>query len=77
MIKKSPVLKIDVILDFFGNLNEIFEQNNLSINDINKNIPNLFQDLIKNLIILTKFDEDVFKKLNISKLKALKEFEYN
>ena len=78
MIKKCPVLKIDVILDFFGNLNEIFEQNNLSINDINKNIPNLFQDLIKNLIILTKFDDDVFKKLNISKLKALKDDdEYN
>lgn len=73
MIKKCPVLKIDVILDFFGNLNEIFEQNNLSIDDIKKNMPNLFQELIMNLINLTKFDDDVFKKLNKSKIKALKD----
>ena len=78
MIKKSPVLKIDVILDFFGSLNDVFEEKNFTINDIKINMPNLFESLIKNLIALTKFDDNVFKKLNVSKIKKLKDDdEYN
>ena len=73
MIKKCPVLKIDLILEFFENFNENLFERNYTIEDIKIYFGNIFQSLIKNLIDLTKFNDKIFKKLNKSKKKHLKD----
>ena len=78
MVKKCPVLKIDLILEFFRNFNEALYDRNLANDYIKNDFGNIYKDLIKNLIALMKFDDDMFKKLNGSKTKNFKnDDEYN
>ena len=78
MVKKCPVLKIDLILEFFRNFNEALYDRNLANDYIKNHFGNIYKDLIKNLIALMKFDDDMFKKLNRSKTKNFKnDDEYN
>ena len=78
LTKKCPSIKIDLIIEFFENLNEYLYNKNYSIEQVMNIFKNLFIQLIQNLIILTKFDENIFSKLNISKPKELKnDEEYN
>ena len=78
MVKKCPAIKIDSILQFFEYLNQELYEKNYSIQDIKSKFKNIFQDLIKNLINLMKFEDKIFTKLNTSKTKVFKDDdEYN
>ena len=78
LMKKSPPNKINIIYEFFEDFNYYLYQQNLSYEDIMKNFKTIFIQLILNLINSTKFEDEIFSKLNTSKTKALKsEDEYN
>ena len=78
MVKKSPAIKIDIILQFFEYLNQFLYEKNYTLQDIKVNFKNIFMDLIKNLIFLMKFEDKIFKKLNTNKTKVFKnDDEYN
>ena len=78
LIKKCPEKKMYTLVDFFIYFNEYLYNQNYSIEEIMKNFKNLFIQLIMNFISLTKFDEIIFSKLNISKTKELQNNdEYN
>ena len=71
LTKKSPATKIDIIGDFFKDLNEYLYSQNYSIEETMNIFKNIFLQLILNLINLTKFEVDIFSKLNITKTKFL------
>ena len=71
LTKKSPAKKIDIIGDFFKDLNEYLYSQNYSIEETMNIFKNIFIQLILNLINLTKFEVDIFSKLNITKTKFL------
>ena len=71
LTKKSPAKKIDTIGDFFKDFNYYLYSKNYSIEETMKIFRNMFFQLILNLINLTKFDDEIFSKLNISKTKFL------
>ena len=76
--KKCPAIKIELILEFFTEVNEFFYDKNFTIEDIMKIFKNIFINFIKNLIFLTKFDDNIFNKLNHNKTKKLESNEeYN
>ena len=78
LTKKCPPNKIMTIVDFFCFFNDYLFDNKYKVEDIMKNFKNLFLKIILNFITLTKFDDQIFAKLNISKTKALKnDDEYN
>ena len=78
LTKKCPPNKIKSIVDFFSYFNDYLIENNFNIDAIMKNFKNMFLQLLLNFIILTKFDDEIFEKLNIKKTKALKQDdEYN
>jgi len=78
LMKKCPPTKINTICDFFADFNSFLYEQKVSYEDIMKNFKSIFIQLILNLINLTKFDDEIFIKLNKSKTKALKsEDEYN
>ena len=78
LTRKCPPNKILTIVDFFCFLNEHLYEYKYSVDEVMKNFKNLFLKLILNFISLTKFDDQIFSKLNISKTKALKnDDEYN
>ena len=78
LTKKCPSNKIMTIVDFFCYFNEFLFDKKYQIDDIMKNFKNLFLKIILNFISLTKFDDEIFAKLNIVKTKALKnDDEYN
>ena len=72
LTKKCPSNKIDTIGDFFKDFNIYLYDHNFSENDVMSIFKNLFIQLILNLMNLTKFDNEIFTKLNISKTKAFK-----
>ena len=78
LTKKCPSNKIMTIVDFFCYFNDYLFDKKYSMDDIMKNFKNLFLKTILNFINLTKFDDQIFAKLNITKTKALKDDdEYN
>ena len=78
LTKKCPPNKIKSIVDFFSYFNDYLIENKFNIDAIMKNFKNMFLQLLLNFIILTKFDDEIFEKLNIKKTKALKQDdEYN
>jgi len=78
LMKKCPPTKINIIYEFFEDFNYYLYQQNISCEDIMKNFKSIFIQLILNLINSTKFEDEIFSKLNTSKTKALKsEDEYN
>ena len=72
MVKKCPSMRIELILEFFENLNQELYEYNYSIKEIKIYFDKIFQDLIKNLIFLMKIDDKLFKKLNDKKTKEFK-----
>ena len=58
--------------DFFKDFNLYLCDQNYSVEDVMKVFKNLFIQFIVNLINLTKFEDETFSKLNISKTKAFK-----
>ena len=78
LLKKCPEKKIYTIVDFFKNFNDYLYRENYSIDDIMKNFKNLFMQLISNFMLLTKFDDEIFTKLNQTLTKKLHDNEdYN
>ena len=78
LTKKCPPNKIKSIVDFFSFFNDYLIENKFNIDAIMKNFKDMFLQLLINFIILTKFDDEIFAKLNIKKTKALKQDdEYN
>ena len=78
LTKKCPSNKIMTIVDFFCYFNDYLFDKKYTMDDIMKNFKNLFLKTILNFINLTKFDDQIFAKLNITKTKALKDDdEYN
>ena len=78
LIKKCPEKRIYTLVDFFIHLNEFLFDKNYSEKMIMDNFKTLFIQVISNFIYLTKFDDEIFSKLNISKTKELKDNdEYN
>ena len=78
LTKKCPSNKIMTIVDFFCYFNDYLFDKKYTMDDIMKNFKNLFLKVISNFINLTKFDDQIFAKLNITKTKALKDDdEYN
>ena len=78
LTKKCPPNKIKSIVDFFSYFNDYLVENNFKIDAIMNNFKDMFLQLLINFIILTKFDDEIFAKLNIKKTKALKQDdEYN
>ena len=72
LTKNCPATKIDVIGDFFRDLNNyLYNQKNYPFEFIKKTFKNYFMQLILNIINLTKFDDQIFSKLNKSKTKVL------
>ena len=72
LTKKSSPIKIDIIIEFFENLNEYIYNQNYTLENVMSIFKNMFIQLIHNIIFLTKFDDEIFVKLNQSKPKALK-----
>ena len=78
LTKKCPPMKIGIIFDFFENLNQYLYTENYSVEEVLQNFGNIFIQLIQNIIFLTKFEENIYKKLNISKRIELEnDEEYN
>ena len=78
LIKKCPEKRIYTLVDFFIHLNEFLFDKNYSEKMIMDNFKPLFIQVISNFIYLTKFDDEIFSKLNVSKTKELKDNdEYN
>ena len=78
LIKKCPSNKIMTIVDFFCYFNDYLIERQYKIDDVMSDFKNLFLKIILNFINLTKFDDQIFAKLNITKTKALKnDDEYN
>ena len=71
LIKNCPEKKIYTIVDFFKNFNDYLYRENYSIEEIMKNFKNIFTQLINNFIFLTKFDDEIFSKLNVTFTKKL------
>ena len=64
LTKKCPTNSIYTISDCFAYVNEYLYNLNYSIEDIMNTFENIFIHYIQNLISLTKFDDDIFMKLN-------------
>ena len=79
LTKKCPANKITIITEFFYYLNKaLCDDDKYGKDFAMNNFKNMFIQLILNFICLTKFDDEIFEKLNISKTKALKnDDEYN
>ena len=78
LVKKCPSQKIDIICEFFEYLNEYLYNKNFSIDEVMLIFKNMFIQLIQNLVFLTKFEENIFSALNISRTKKLEnDDEYN
>ena len=76
--KKCPPIKINYICEFFEKLNEYLYELNYTIEQVMELFKNMFIQLIHNFIFLTKFEDDIFKELNISRTKNLEnKDEYN
>ena len=76
--KKCPPIKINYICEFFERLNEYLYELNYTIEQAMELFKNMFIQLIHNFIFLTKFEDDIFKELNISRTKNLEnKDEYN
>ena len=71
LTKKSPAKKIDTIGDFFRDFNSYLCSENYSIKEALKIFKNIFLQFLLNLINLTKFEDEIFGKLNITKTKFL------
>ena len=71
LIKNCPEKKIYTIVDFFKNFNDYLYRENYNIEEIMKNFKNIFTQLINNFIFLTKFDDEIFSKLNVTFTKKL------
>ena len=78
LVKKSPPSKIDDISDFFYNFNVYLIEEGFTVEEIMNNFKKIFLQLILNLINLTKYEDEIFIKLNKSKTKVLSsDDEYN
>ena len=78
LTRKSPANKILTIVDFFVYFNNYLYEKNYEIEEIMKNLKNLFIQLIMNFMSLTKFDDEIFSKLNKHRTKSLQnDDEYN
>ena len=78
LAKSCPPLKIKTICEFFIQLNIYFCDKNYSVEDVLKIFKNMFLQLIQNLIILTKFEDNIFTQLNNSHSTKLEDDdEYN
>ena len=78
LIRKCPEKKIYTLVDFFIHLNEFLYEQNYELKTIMDNFKTLFTHAILNFICLTKFDDEIFSKLNVSKTKELQNNdEYN
>ena len=71
LVKKSPPSKIDDISDFFYNFNVYLIEEGFTVEEIMNNFKKIFLQLILNLINLTKYEDEIFIKLNKSKTKVL------
>ena len=71
LIKKCPEKKIYTLVDFFIHLNQFLYDKNYNEKIIMDNFKNIFTQAILNFITLTKFDDDIFSKLNVCKTKEL------
>ena len=71
LVKKCPPSKLYDIDDFFDFFYQYLDEENISYKEIINNFQNIYKQLILNLINLTKFEDDIFNKLNKSKIKAL------
>ena len=71
LVKKSPPSKIDDISDFFYNFNVYLIEEGFTVEEIMNNFKKIFLQLILNLINLTKFEDEIFIKLNKSSKKDL------
>lgn len=72
LTKKCSPIKIDIIIEFFENLNEYIYNQNFTLENVMSTFKNMFIQLIHSIIFLTKFDDNIFVRLNQSKPKALK-----
>ena len=72
LTKKCPSTKIDTIGDFFKDFNLYLIERQIPVNEVMNTFKNLFIQLFLNLMNLTKFENETFSKLNISKTKAFK-----
>ena len=78
LIKKCPANKILTIVDFFVYFNDYLFEKNYKIEYIMQNYRNIFTQLIMNFIIITKFEDEIFIKLNKTRTKVMKnDDEYN
>ena len=72
LTKNCPVTRIDVIEDFFIEFNDYsYHQKIYSFETIKKTFKKMIIQLILNIINLTKFEDQIFSKLNVSKTKVL------
>ena len=78
LTKKCPEKKMYTIVDFFSHFNTFLYRDNYSIEEIMKKMKNIFIQLILNFMCLTKFDDEIFLKLNSNKTKIFQNHEeYN
>ena len=71
LTKKCPANKITIITEFFYYLNKaLCDDDKYGKDFAMNNFKNIFIQLILNFICLTKFDDEIFEKLNISKNKT-------
>ena len=71
LVKKCPPYKLYDIDDFFDFFYQYLDEENISYKEIINNFQNIYKQLILNLINLTKFEDEIFNKLNKFKTKAL------
>ena len=71
LVKKCPPSKLYDIDDFLDFFYQYLLEKKISYKEIINNFQNLYKQLILNLINLTKFEDEIFNKLNKSRTKAL------
>ena len=71
LTKKCSPIKIGLIFEFFENLNQYLYDKNYSVEEVLNCFDNIFIQLIQNIIFLTKFEENIYKRLNESKTRVL------
>ena len=71
LTRKCPPNYLYNIGDFFMDFNKYLSENNYNLDDIFSQFKNIFINLMVNLINLTKYENDIFSKLNLSQTKSL------
>lgn len=72
LTEKCPLSRIDYLCDFWIGFYQYTVEKKMQTSEVLKEFKTMFTQMILYMINLTKFDDEIFKLLNVSKTKKLK-----